>query len=266
MRLILGRGGRESIEAEDRAARNGGSAGFMGSFSARNPPYPVRQGPGGATRGHRGSRRQPTNASLVVTHRRRAGAIRWLTRKNRLQCHRSLLRLGVSALSDRSIERLIHDEGDGTFVVWPHGRLGSGYRVSARRKDHFRRAKKVAIWAWIILPPTAAIAFDLNFWQFIAVCVSIYLIERAYFRWLFRGAETTSKRFPRSSPLEELRAMPLALQYVGFLTSLFGFGALALVVYGREPTLLQLLMVLATGVTTVLCGYLVVTNKELGGE
>lgn len=183
-----------------------------------------------------------------------------------------MLRLGLSALSDRSIERLIHDEGDGTFVVWPHGRLGSGYRVSAKRKDHFRRAKKVAIWAWIILPAMAAIVFNLNYWQFIAVCVSIYLIERAYFRWLFRGAETTSRRFPRSSPLEELRAMPLALQYVGFLTSLCGFGALALVLAnlwmmsGREPTLLLFLLFLAAGVSAAILGYLVVTNEELTGR
>lgn len=238
----------------------------MGSFSAWPPPYPVRQGFGPRDSG-RGwpaftAIRKKTDAAPC----RNTGAIRWRTRKDRLQCYLGLLRLRLGALSDRLLERLIHDEGDGTFVVWPHGSLGRGYRVSARRKDHFRRAKTVAIWAWIILPPAAAIAFDLNFWQFVAVCVLVYLIERAYFRWLFRGAETTSRRFRRSSPLEELRAMPLALQYVGFLTSLFGFGALALVVYGREPTLLQLLMVLATGVTTVLCGYLVVTNKELGGE
>lgn len=181
-----------------------------------------------------------------------------------------MLRLGLSALSDRSIERLIHDEGDGTFVVWPHGRLGSGYRVSARRKDHFRRVKKVANWAWVILPPTAAIVFDLNYWQFIAVCVSIYLIERAYFRWLFRSAETTSRRFPRSSPLEELRAMPLALQYAGFLVSVFGLIVPAMLLMGgglnRSHERFLLLMLLAGGVSTAIFGYLVVTDKELGGE
>ena len=175
-------------------------------------------------------------------------------------------------MSDRLLERLIHDEGDGTFLVWPHGSLGRGYRVSARRKDHFLRAKKVAIWAWIILPPAAAIVFDLTYWQFVAICVLVYLIERAYFRWFFRDAEATTKRFQRRPFLDELRAIPLVYQYVGFIASLFSFGSLAStlshlsMLSGREHTLRQFLLLLATGVGTALFGYLVVTNKELGGE